>query len=84
MAGAHAVMSTLWSVDDTFSVFLMKQFYSHLANGDTVGTALANAKRDMLQTYGSRAVPYYWAGYVLEGVSDQRVKSSEHKLYATN
>jgi len=84
LAGAHTVVSTLWSVDDTFSVFLMKQFYSHLTKGDTVGSALANSKRDMLQIYGSRAVPYFWAGYVLEGVSDERVKTSEHKLYATN
>ncbi len=31
LAGARSVVSTLWSIDDTFSSFLMKQFYGHLA-----------------------------------------------------
>jgi CHAT domain-containing protein len=84
LAGAHSVVSTLWSVDDTFSVFMMRQFYSHLATGDTVGAALAQAKRDVLKTYGKRAVPYFWAGYVVDGVSDQRARTSEHKEYAAN
>jgi CHAT domain-containing protein/tetratricopeptide (TPR) repeat protein len=84
LAGAHSVVSTLWSVDDTFSVFMMKQFYSHLMTGDTVGAALAQAKRDVLKTYGNRAVPYFWAGYVVDGVSDQRARTSKHKQYAAN
>ncbi len=32
-AGAKAVVANLWSVDDTFSAALMKQFYGHLTNG---------------------------------------------------
>ncbi len=52
LAGASGVVSTLWSVDDTSSLFLMKRFYSHLGNGETPGTALAGAKRDMLHTFG--------------------------------
>src|SRR5206468_12078482 len=34
LAGARNVVSTLWSVDDTFSTFLMQQFYKHLAAGE--------------------------------------------------
>ena len=30
LAGARTVVSTLWSIDDTFSLFLMKQFYKHI------------------------------------------------------
>jgi CHAT domain-containing protein len=61
------VVSTLWSIDDTFSLFLMKQFYKHLAAHELAAAALTAAKRDMLRRYGAAAVPYYWAGYTLEG-----------------
>ncbi len=84
LAGAHSVVSTLWSVDDTFSVFMMKQFYSHLMSGDTIGMALVDAKRDVLKTYGNKAVPYFWAGYVVDGLSEQRIRTNEHKQYAAN
>jgi CHAT domain-containing protein len=70
LAGARSVVSTLWSIDDTFSLFLMKQFYKHLAARETVAAALTAAKRDMLRTYGSAAVPYYWAGFTLEGAAN--------------
>jgi len=45
----------------------MKQFYKHLAAHETAAAALTAAKRDMLRKYGAAAVPYYWAGYTLEG-----------------
>jgi CHAT domain-containing protein len=67
LAGARNVISTLWSVDDTFSLFLMKQFYQHVAANESVPAALVAAKRDMLHKYGATAVPYYWAGYTIEG-----------------
>jgi CHAT domain-containing protein len=70
LAGARSVVSTLWSIDDTFSLFLMKQLYKHLAARETVAAALTAAKRDMLRTYGSAAVPYYWAGFTLEGAAN--------------
>ncbi len=67
LAGAKSVVSTLWSVDDTFSSFLMKQFYGHLAANVRPATALAEAQRDMLRRYGRAAVPYYWAAYLIIG-----------------
>ena len=73
LAGARTVISTLWSVDDAFSLFLMKQFYQHLAAHEPAPYALAGAKRDMLRKYGSAAVPYYWAGYSIEGAFDRAV-----------
>lgn len=67
LAGARAVVSTLWSVDDTFSLFLMKQFYKHIANHEAAPFALADAKRDVLHRFGVQAVPYYWAAFTFEG-----------------
>ena len=69
LAGARTVVSTLWSIDDTFSLFLMKQFYKHIGAHEPPAIALAAAKRDMLRKYGAAAVPYYWAAYTVEGAA---------------
>ena len=34
LAGARTVISTLWQVDDSSSLFLMKRFYAHLRRSD--------------------------------------------------
>jgi CHAT domain-containing protein len=51
----------------------MKRFYAHLSDKDTVAHALTAAKRDMLKTYCTQAVPYYWASFKVEGAGDQPV-----------
>jgi len=77
LAGARAVVSTLWAIDDTFSLFLMKQFYKHLAAHEPAAYALAAAKRDMLRKFGREAVPYYWAGLTFEGAPNGTPSSHE-------
>jgi CHAT domain-containing protein len=67
LAGSHNVISTLWSVDDNSSVFLMKRFYTHLAEDNRPLLALTLAKRDLLANFGAAALPYFWAGYRFEG-----------------
>jgi CHAT domain-containing protein len=84
LAGARTVISTLWSVDDTFSLFLMKQFYKHLASGESPADALAAAKRDMLHKYHEKAVPYYWAGFTFEGAADETMIHQSEKERATH
>jgi CHAT domain-containing protein len=84
LAGARSVVSTLWSVDDTFSLFLMKQFYKHLAAHEPAAVALTAAKRDMLRKYGAAAVPYYWAGYTLEGAADLAVANHDESQHDTH
>ena len=69
LAGAGSVVSTLWSIDDTFSLYLMKQFYKHIGAHEPAAIALAAAKRDMLRRFGAAAVPYYWAAYTVEGAT---------------
>lgn len=73
LAGAKAVVSTLWTIDDTTALYLVKRFYAHLAEKSTVASALTAAKRDMLRTYGAQAIPYYWASFKLEGVDNHPV-----------
>jgi CHAT domain-containing protein len=84
LAGAKTVMSTLWSIDDTTALDLMERFYAHLAEGNTIAHALTAAKRDMLRTYGAKAVPYYWAGFKLEGAGDDPLPVNLRKLNTTN
>jgi CHAT domain-containing protein len=72
LAGARAVISTLWSLDDNTALYLMKEFYAQLAHGTSAADALVAAKRRMLKQFGeAKAVPYYWAGFTLEGFVPQ-------------
>jgi len=67
LAGAKAVVASLWTADDTYTIALMKRFYQHLADGIDKGRALRQAKLDLLQEFGDQALPIYWAGFVLSG-----------------
>jgi CHAT domain-containing protein len=67
LAGARSVVSTLWSIDDTFSSFLMKEFYTQLAASVPPTLALSAAKRNLLSRYGRSAPPYYWAAFTIAG-----------------
>jgi CHAT domain-containing protein len=75
LAGARNVISTLWSTDDIFSSYLMKRFYARLAASATIASSLTGAKREVLRTYGKEAVPYYWAGFTLEGLGNHPISS---------
>ena len=77
LAGARTVVSTLWQVDDTSSLFLMKRFYAHLSVNRPAASALTAAKRDMLRTFGRKAVPYQWAGFTIEGAVGRPISSNE-------
>jgi CHAT domain-containing protein len=84
LAGAKTVVSTLWSIDDTTTLYLMQRFYAHLAEKKAVAYALTEGKRDMLRTYGTQAVPYYWASFKLEGSGNHSISINSKKLSATN
>jgi CHAT domain-containing protein len=67
IAGARAIVASLWNVEDNSTTALMKAFYTHLAGHEDKALALAHAKRDMLDRYGDGFYPYYWAGFVMVG-----------------
>ena len=71
LAGAKTVVSTLWSIEDSSSLALMRQFYAHLAAHLPADRALAEAKRDIIRKFGRTAPPYYWAAFTLEGAGDR-------------
>jgi CHAT domain-containing protein len=67
VAGAQSVVASLWSADDTSASALMEHFYQHLATGETVSSALRNAKLEMLSKFGNNLNPYYWAAFISVG-----------------
>lgn len=75
LAGARTVVSTLWSVDDDTTLYLMKKFYAELARHKRAPDALTTAKRAMLKAFGpTKALPYYWAGFTVEGFARPPIK----------
>lgn len=67
LAGARAVISSLWSVNDRSSRELMLHFYRSLVAGQTKDEALRQAKLRMIKK--GKSHPYFWAGFVLAGDS---------------
>lgn len=79
LAGAKSVVSTLWSINDEYSLAVMTRFYQHLAAHEPPAEALAKAKRDTLKEFGHAAAPYYWAGFIFEGAADRATFSHDEK-----
>jgi len=75
LAGTRTVVSTLWSIDDNSTLYLMKHFYAELARKKSVPHALRVSKLKMLSTFGrTRALPYFWAGFTVEGFATPPVE----------
>jgi CHAT domain-containing protein len=72
-SGAKTVVSTLWKIDDNYSLYLMKRFYQHLAEGKPKADALTFAQRDLIAHFGPKTMPYYWAAFILVGEPNARL-----------
>jgi CHAT domain-containing protein/tetratricopeptide (TPR) repeat protein len=66
-AGARSVLATTAKVDDSFTLAIMREFYSRLARGVEVGDALRQAKLAMIASYGAGASPEKWGAFLLLG-----------------
>jgi len=65
VAGAEAVVSSLWQVSDTSTALLMQGFYRRLKEGQTPATALRGSELEVRKQFPH---PYYWAPFVETGV----------------
>jgi CHAT domain-containing protein len=75
-AGAHAVVANLWAADDQFSLALMRAFYTRLAAGADIASALRDAKLTMLNRFGPQATPKLWSGVLAYGDAARKVNTS--------
>jgi tetratricopeptide (TPR) repeat protein len=67
-AGAPAVLSTLWPVDDEATAALIEQFYyAHVCEEQPPAVALRTAVR-RLRDLPEYRDPYFWAAFIVTGV----------------
>lgn len=64
VAGAPAVVMSLWTVDDSATTTFMHHFYQERTRGVGTGAALRHAQRKLLETHPH---PFFWAPFILCG-----------------
>ncbi len=66
-AGASRVVASLWEVDDLATAELMRRFYRGVLQEGRSPAAALRLAQDEMAAQERFAVPYWWAGFVLQG-----------------
>lgn len=62
VAGADAIIMSLWKVDDAATQELMNNFYTNLVNGENKQLAFRNAQKQLMTKFKE---PLYWGAFVM-------------------
>ena len=65
-ARARSVMGTLWPVSDDAAQAFMRDFYAHLARGESKARAMQAAQRAIMAD-SRYAHPFFWAPFIVVG-----------------
>ncbi len=66
-SGADSAIASLWSVNDTGTVALMKAFYDRYRAGSSKAAALRGAQLALIDKGGDVSHPWIWAAFTLLG-----------------
>jgi len=64
VAGAKALVMSLWNVDDDATQTLMSTFYNYLLAGDDKRNAFTKAQKRLREKYPD---PFYWGAFIMVG-----------------
>ena len=65
VAGANALVMSLWKVDDAATQQLMTNFYTNWTKGGNKAKAFKQAQLQLMTKYKD---PYYWGAFVMMGM----------------
>ena len=75
-AGAHAVMASLWNVNDASTADFMTRFYASLRSGRAIDEAARDGKLAFIESGGRLRHPRYWGAFVVSGTARRAVEVS--------
>jgi CHAT domain-containing protein len=79
--GAETVVSSMWKVEDTATLELMKEFYSGISDGQlSTSEALRRAQLKLLNSNRYRS-PFYWAAFTMNGDFGSKPQLRHGRVY---
>lgn len=81
-AGCPSIVMTLWPINDLSGSKIMQDFYKYLSKEQSKDEALRSAKLEYLNNSDpTKTHPYFWAGYVNMGNTEQYETELNKKPY---